>query len=95
MPRVIAAAPGFDFGDVYALGLAFLGIALIVALAALSHQHERAFSASLIYLVVGQRSSYWGFTGSTRSTTPRSSSGWRSSPSWWRCSRPASSSTAS
>ena len=53
MPRVIAAAPGFDFGDVYALGLAFLGIALIVALAALSHQHERAFSASLIYLVVG------------------------------------------
>ena len=50
---VVAAAPGFEFGDLYALGLAFVGVALVAALVALSHQHERAFSASLIYLVLG------------------------------------------
>jgi NhaP-type Na+/H+ or K+/H+ antiporter len=50
---VVAAAPGFDFGDLYALGLVFVGIAVAVALAALSHQRERAFSAALIYLVLG------------------------------------------
>ena len=53
MAELVAAAPGFDFGDLYALGLAFVGIAVMTALAALSHQHERAFSASLIYLVLG------------------------------------------
>src|SRR3712207_7372396 len=52
-PGTFAAAPGFEFGDFYAIGLAFLGIALVAALAALSHQHERAFSASLIYLMLG------------------------------------------
>ena len=50
---MVAAAPGFEFGDLYALGLAFVGIAVVAALVALSHQHERAFSASLIYLVLG------------------------------------------
>jgi NhaP-type Na+/H+ or K+/H+ antiporter len=50
---VVAAAPGFEFGDLYALGLVFVGIAVVAALVALSHQHERAFSASLIYLVLG------------------------------------------
>ena len=50
---MIAAVPGFEFGDLYALGLAFVGIVVVAALAALSHQHERAFSASLIYLVLG------------------------------------------
>jgi sodium/hydrogen antiporter len=50
---VVAAAPGFEFGDLYALGLVFVGIAVVAALAALSHQHERAFSASLIYLTLG------------------------------------------
>jgi hypothetical protein len=52
-PEVVAAAPGFEFGDLYALGLVFVGFAVIAALVALSHQHERAFSASLIYLVLG------------------------------------------
>ena len=50
---MVAAAPGFEFGDLYALGLAFVGVAVVAALVALSHQHERAFSASLIYLVLG------------------------------------------
>jgi sodium/hydrogen antiporter len=50
---VVAAAPGFEFGDLYALGLTFIGIAVVAALVALSHQHERAFSASLIYLLLG------------------------------------------
>ncbi|MBD0330869.1 MAG: cation:proton antiporter [Thermoleophilia bacterium] len=49
----LAAAPGFEFGDLYAIGLAFVGLALFAAIAALSHQQERAFSASLIYLVLG------------------------------------------
>lgn len=53
MAEVVAAAPGFEFGGLYALGLAFVGIAVVAALAALSHQHERAFSASLIYLLLG------------------------------------------
>ncbi|MDP9401208.1 MAG: cation:proton antiporter [Actinomycetota bacterium] len=49
----IAAAPGFSFGDPYAIGLAFAGFAVFAAIGALSHQHERAFSASLIYLALG------------------------------------------
>jgi NhaP-type Na+/H+ or K+/H+ antiporter len=50
---VIAASPGFSFGDPYAVGLLFLGLAVFAAVGALSHQHERAFSASAIYLAVG------------------------------------------
>jgi NhaP-type Na+/H+ or K+/H+ antiporter len=50
---VLASAPGFEFGDPYALALAFAGVAVFAAVGALSHQHERAFSASLIYLALG------------------------------------------
>ena len=46
-------APGSQFGDWYAVGLAFVGIAVFAAIGALSHEHERAFSASLIYLGLG------------------------------------------
>ena len=49
----IASAPGFTFADEYAIGLLFVAIALFAAIGALSHQHERAFSASLIYLGLG------------------------------------------
>ena len=49
----LAAAPGFSFADPYAIGLLFIGIALFAAIGALSHQHDRAFSASLIYLGLG------------------------------------------
>ncbi|MGH2898683.1 MAG: cation:proton antiporter [Solirubrobacteraceae bacterium] len=49
----LAAERGFSFADPYAIGLAFAGVAVFAAIGALSHQRERAFSASLIYLVLG------------------------------------------
>ena len=45
--------PGCDFLDPFELGVLFIGIAVFAAVGALSHQHERAFSASLIYLGLG------------------------------------------
>ena len=42
-----------DFLDTFDLGVLFVGIAVFAAVGALSHQHERAFSASLIYLGLG------------------------------------------
>src|SRR3954447_22255372 len=50
---VLASSPGFEVGDPYALAIAFVGFAVFAAVGALSHQHERAFSASLIYLALG------------------------------------------
>jgi NhaP-type Na+/H+ or K+/H+ antiporter len=50
---MLASKPGFELGDPYALALAFAGVAVFAAVGALSHQHERAFSASLIYLGLG------------------------------------------
>ncbi|MFL5819467.1 MAG: cation:proton antiporter [Solirubrobacteraceae bacterium] len=44
---------GLRFGDPFALALLGFGIALFVAIGALSHQRERAFSASLLYLLLG------------------------------------------
>jgi sodium/hydrogen antiporter len=44
---------GLDIGDPWALTLLFAGIAVFAAVGALSHEHERAFSASLIYLGLG------------------------------------------
>jgi sodium/hydrogen antiporter len=49
----IAAAPGLHVGDEYALALLFAGVALYVAIGALSHEHERAWSAAVIYLGLG------------------------------------------
>jgi len=49
----LAAAPGLEVGDHFALLLTFLGAAVFVAVAAMSHQAERAFSASMIYLALG------------------------------------------
>ena len=51
VPR--AAAEGFSFADPYAIGLIVAGVAVIAAIGALSHEGERAFSASLIYLALG------------------------------------------
>ena len=48
-----AAAPGLSFADPYMIGLLFAGVALFAAIGALSHQKERAFSASLVYLAFG------------------------------------------
>ena len=49
----MAAEPGFSAGAPHAIGLLFLGLAFFAAVAALSHEHERAFSASVIYLAFG------------------------------------------
>ena len=49
----LAASPGFSFADPWALGVLFLGVAVFAAVFALSHERERAFSASLIYLGLG------------------------------------------
>jgi sodium/hydrogen antiporter len=48
-----AAERGFSVADPYVAGLFFCGIALFAAIGALSHERERAFSASLVYLVLG------------------------------------------
>jgi NhaP-type Na+/H+ or K+/H+ antiporter len=48
-----AADIGFTFADPLAVGLVFIGFAVFAAVGALSHQRERAFSASLIYLLLG------------------------------------------
>ncbi len=53
MPGLLAADTGFSFADPFAVGLLFIGVAVFAAVGALSHQHERAFSASLIYLGLG------------------------------------------
>ena len=53
LPSVLAAAPGLDFGGAYAIGLLFAGVAVFAAIGALSHQEDRAFSASIIYLGLG------------------------------------------
>jgi sodium/hydrogen antiporter len=50
---VFAIDTGFTVADEYALGLLGFGIALFAAIGALSHEEERAFSASVIYLGLG------------------------------------------
>jgi sodium/hydrogen antiporter len=49
----LAADTGFTFADAFPIGLLFVGIAVFAAVGAMSHEHERAFSASLIYLGLG------------------------------------------
>lgn len=49
----LAADKGFSFADTFAIGLLFVGVAVFAAVGALSHERERAFSASLIYLGLG------------------------------------------
>ena len=48
-----AVAEGFSFGGPFYLGLLVAGLAVMAAVGALSHQHAHAFSASVIYLVIG------------------------------------------
>jgi sodium/hydrogen antiporter len=50
---VLALAEGFHLGGLYVLGLLGLGVALFVAVGALSHQHEKAFSAAVFYIALG------------------------------------------
>ncbi len=53
MERLLAAGPGLAVPDLYVVGLIFLGVAVAAAVAALSHEDDRAYSASLIYLGFG------------------------------------------
>ena len=48
-----AADTGFTFADSFPLVLGFIGLAVFAAVGAMSHEHERAFSAALIYLGLG------------------------------------------
>ncbi len=50
---MLAAAEGFSFADPFDVGIVFLGLAVFLALLALSQQHGRPFSASLAYLGLG------------------------------------------
>jgi NhaP-type Na+/H+ or K+/H+ antiporter len=50
---LLALDTGFSFGDPFALGLLGFALALWAGIAALSHQRERAFSASIVYLAFG------------------------------------------
>jgi NhaP-type Na+/H+ or K+/H+ antiporter len=49
----VAVTPGFDPVDAWSLGLLFLGVAVMVAIVALTHQRSRAFSPSVVYLGLG------------------------------------------
>ncbi len=83
LPTIIAAGRGWSFADLYAIGLVFCAIAIFAAIGALSHQRDRAFSASIIYLGLGALAALGievlGLSGSSRSRTPSCSSG---SASW-------------
>lgn len=48
-----AIAPGLDLGDTWGLGSLFLGLAVLIAIVALTHQRSRAFSPSVVYLALG------------------------------------------
>ncbi len=48
-----AIAPGLDLGDTWGLGALFLGLAVLIAIVALTHQRSRAFSPSVVYLGLG------------------------------------------
>lgn len=49
----LGLAEGFHAGGLYFLALVGVAIALVVGIGALSHQRERAFSASVFYVLLG------------------------------------------
>lgn len=49
----LALGTGLSFGSTSAVVALVLGAVVFVAIGALTHEHERAFSSALIYLVVG------------------------------------------
>jgi sodium/hydrogen antiporter len=51
--HVSAAAPGIHFGDIYAVALLAGGLALFLAVIALSREQDRAFSSAIVYLLMG------------------------------------------
>lgn len=55
----LALSEGFHAGGLYVLALLGFGLALAAGIGALSHQHERAFSAALIYVLLGAFGAVW------------------------------------
>jgi NhaP-type Na+/H+ or K+/H+ antiporter len=49
----LSAAPGFEFGDLYAVGLLAVGVALLLAVVALSRERDQAFTSATVYLLMG------------------------------------------
>jgi len=50
---VVALASGWDVAEPFAIGVLFAGAVVFVAIGALSHEHERAWSATVVYLALG------------------------------------------
>jgi NhaP-type Na+/H+ or K+/H+ antiporter len=48
-----ALAEGFHLGDHWVLGIAYVGLAFLVGVLALTHSRDRAFSASIAYVGLG------------------------------------------
>ncbi len=53
LPLPAAIAPGPEAPDAWALGLLFVGAAVMAAIVALTHQRTRAFAPSIVYLTLG------------------------------------------
>ncbi len=53
MTSPAAIAPGLEVPDAWPLGLLFVGVAVMVAIVALTHERSRAFSPSVVYLALG------------------------------------------
>jgi NhaP-type Na+/H+ or K+/H+ antiporter len=53
LPSPASISAGWYAGSLYAVGLVAAGLALLAAILALTHQRERAFSASVVYLLLG------------------------------------------
>lgn len=52
-PIVLSLAAGWHLGDLYTVGLVAAGAAVLIGAAAMSHDHKRAFSASVVYVALG------------------------------------------
>lgn len=50
---LVGAGPGLDWADGHALLLLVAGASIAAAVVALSQEHDRAFSASMVYLLLG------------------------------------------
>ena len=53
MAGVFAIDPGWHLGGLYTLALAAVGVTVLIGAAAMSNQHERTFSASVVYVALG------------------------------------------
>jgi len=50
---VLSLSPGWGLGDLYPVGLLAFGVLILLGVLAISHQGERAFSASIVYVGAG------------------------------------------